>query len=151
MTPKEYTIAAERTVNHALTPDEQLGAQALGLMAEAGEVANAIKKHLYQNRPLNAEHILEECGDTLWSLANIIRMMGGNIETVMSANVAKLKARYPDGFPVVAEETVVYEKTRGHEPLARCNCVDCQAAHRETITGTRLPTGDYPRLEDREG
>lgn len=119
MTPAEYTAAAERTINRDLTPDEQLGAQALGLMAEAGEVANDIKKHLYQGRELDKAHVLEECGDTLWSLANLIRMMGGTIEGVMEANVAKLKARYPDGFPVKCQN--------GPMLFLRCRCQTCKS------------------------
>jgi len=76
MTPEEYIIACERTINRDLTPEQQLQAQYLGLAVEAGEVAGVIKAHLYQGKELDREALLLECGDVLWSLANIYRIRG---------------------------------------------------------------------------
>jgi dCMP deaminase len=71
---------------------------ALGLNGEAGEVAEIVKKELLHGRARDRAHMAEELGDTLWYLARLADEYGISLSEVIAANVAKLEARYPDGF-----------------------------------------------------
>lgn len=70
----------------------------MGLAGEAGELTDAIKKHIFYGKPLDKENVREECGDILWYMALMLNEVGSSFEEVMSMNVSKLKTRYPDGF-----------------------------------------------------
>ena len=100
---RHYQHLAGRTI-----PDDQdtktlLANSALGLCGEAGEVGNLIKKVVFHKHPLTEEQrhwMLEEVGDCLWYLASICTALQANLSEVGMDNIAKLKARYPQGFTV---------------------------------------------------
>ncbi len=96
LTLNEYQRQAQRTANTA--DPIRLATAGLGVAGEAGELAGAIKKHLSHGHDLDKEHIREELGDVLWYLAEIAAALDMTLEEVAEANIAKLKARYPDGF-----------------------------------------------------
>lgn len=98
MTLTEYEQAAARTINPKLSDKERLFDAAAGLAEEAGEVLGQVRKHVYQNRPIDKPELEKELGDALWNIAIAARSAGFSLEQVASANVAKLKARYPDGY-----------------------------------------------------
>lgn len=98
MTLAEYEAHAGRTVNSALSERDRLTDSAAGLSEEAGEILSHVRKHAFQSRPLDRERIAEELGDALWCLAMTARHAGTSLENVAQANVAKLRARFPDGF-----------------------------------------------------
>jgi len=93
----EYQESALRTAKVA-DRRSLLTECALGLAGESGEVADHIKKHHHQGHDLSIDHIKGELGDVLWYVATMARALGLDLSEVASANVAKLKARYPDGF-----------------------------------------------------
>lgn len=68
---------------------------ALGLTGEAGELADAVKKHVIYGRDLDEKNIKEELGDLMWYIAILCDVLDINIEGVMESNIAKLKTRYP--------------------------------------------------------
>ena len=70
----------------------------MGLNGEAGEVIDHVKKVCFQGHELDREHLIEELGDTAWYLAVCAEALGVTLEEVLNRNIAKLKARYPDGF-----------------------------------------------------
>lgn len=99
MTGNEYQEAALRTasgMNYA--HHGMIINGALGLCGEAGEVADIIKKATFQGHKLNTEHIAEELGDVAWYLAITASAIGKSLDEIFSANVDKLRKRYPDGF-----------------------------------------------------
>lgn len=71
---------------------------ALGLTGEAGEVSDAIKKHVFHGHELSVDHMVKELGDVLWYVVFLCRTLNVSMEEVMNRNIAKLKDRYPDGF-----------------------------------------------------
>lgn len=86
---------------------------ALGLCGEAGEVADIVKKHKFQGHKLDAAKVAEELGDVLWYVAITARAIGYDLDLIMEMNIAKLHARYPDGFD--AERSIhraEYEKEK---------------------------------------
>lgn len=70
----------------------------LGLAGETGEFLDMVKKWIFHEKPLDAEHLEKELGDVMWYVAMICKAMGWSLDDVMEKNVAKLQARYPEGF-----------------------------------------------------
>lgn len=98
MTPNEYQKAAMRTSSIDSTNTEHLINGALGLTGEAGEVADIVKKHMFQGHSIDRDHIAKELGDVLWYVAETATAIGYDLEKIMNMNIHKLYARYPDGF-----------------------------------------------------
>jgi NTP pyrophosphatase (non-canonical NTP hydrolase) len=98
MTLDEYQAAAERTINAKLSDQERLLDAAAGLAEEAGEILGIVRKHAYQSRALEKDKLTIELGDALWCLAMTAKSAGLSLEQVATANVAKLRARYPEGY-----------------------------------------------------
>ena len=82
---------------HGYDPGELLNG-ALGLTGEAGEVADLIKKEIFHGHNFKMEDLIKELGDVCWYLALLCNAIGVSLEEVMIKNIAKLKARYPEGF-----------------------------------------------------
>lgn len=96
MTINEYQQAALRTVQG--TKGLNIINGALGLCGESGEVADMIKKSVYQGHNLDIDHLTLELGDVAWYIAIMAEAISLDLETVLQMNVDKLKKRYPEGF-----------------------------------------------------
>jgi len=94
----EYQELALRTAGHHESERKVLIYTALGLTGESGEVAEIIKKAFFHGHPLDREALHKELGDVLWYLAVMADGLGFSLDEIASANVAKLRARYPEGF-----------------------------------------------------
>ena len=97
MLMNEYQRLALRTMNVS-ERREALSLGALGLSGESGEVTDLVKKFLFHGHPLDAEKVKKELGDVLWYLAVLADTCGIPLNDVATANIDKLRARYPDGF-----------------------------------------------------
>ena len=98
----DYQTRALRTAQYPA--DVALSYLTLGLVGEAGEVANKIKKVLrgdYDDDPKKAEHALEEAGfelaDCLWYIAVLADELGVRLDDLAEANLSKLLKRQEDG------------------------------------------------------
>ena len=69
---------------------------ALGLAAEAGEVANKVKK-IMRDGKLDRDGIASEIGDCLWYIAALCRDLNIDMETVAYDNLEKLHGRQKRG------------------------------------------------------
>ncbi len=65
---------------------------ALGLAAEAGEVANKVKKILRDGK-FDREGIADEIGDCLWYIAALCRDLNIDMAEVAMGNINKLQDR----------------------------------------------------------
>lgn len=111
MTNEEYSRLALRTA-----PDAQLEATddndpvvitkgqyrmllgVIGLLGEAGEIAEAIKKHIFHGHGLDLDKLKKELGDVSWYHNHLtVRTAKTSLDAVQEANIDKLKARYPEG------------------------------------------------------
>lgn len=70
----------------------------MGGCTEDGEFLDALKKHIFYGAPLDTVNLLEELGDKMWYIALAITYLDGNLEEVMTKNIAKLRARFPNKF-----------------------------------------------------
>ena len=98
MSLSDYQSSAARTVNPALSPDDRLLDAAAGLAEEAGEILARVRKHRFQQRPLDRDGLVIELGDALWCLSMVASSLGATLDEVADRNLAKLRARHPDGF-----------------------------------------------------
>ena len=97
----EYQDKAEAT---AIYPDSSLVTYTtLGLVGEAGEVAEKVKKiirsgrsHFDMTERENLE-IAKEAGDVLWYLANLSGDLGYTLEDIANLNLEKLASRQARG------------------------------------------------------
>lgn len=94
-----YPTIVAATARTELPKNEQLMNAVLGLSGEVGEVADAVKKHLYQGHELDVDNIAEELGDVLfyWTWLAVL-IMGFDRAEIMLRNADKLSRRYPNGF-----------------------------------------------------
>lgn len=97
-----YQEHAMRTVIAQLA-EGKLHHGVFGLASEAGEVAGILQK-AYQGHgdPFESDevklHLIKECGDCLWMIAEILESVGYGMGACMKMNIDKLKGRYPEGF-----------------------------------------------------
>lgn len=70
----------------------------MGLVTEAGEFQDMLKKHVYYGKELDTVNLKEEIGDILWYCAIALNALDSSFEEVMETNINKLKARYPEKF-----------------------------------------------------
>ncbi len=97
----EYAQEVDRTrirKDSTHTAEQHLVGHALGIAGEAGEVADLIKKWTLHGHPPDDEKLAKELGDVLWYVCAIGADRGISFDTIATANVAKLRARYPNGF-----------------------------------------------------
>lgn len=96
--PNEYQREAEKYANQNLSNMDKLVEGLMGLNGEAGEAIDCIKKNLYQDHPLDTEHLAKELGDVAWYLAEAAGAIGYSLEDILQMNLEKLRKRYPDKF-----------------------------------------------------
>lgn len=94
----EYQRQAMRTANKSLPADEKLLNAVMGMCGEAGEAIDLLKKHRAQGAALDIDRLVKEVGDCLWYIAEFAEASGVSLAEIAQRNIAKLKARYPEGF-----------------------------------------------------
>lgn len=97
MTLNDYQVAADRTSGN-LSPWDKVRNGCYGLNGEAGECIDILKKVEFQGHTFDPEKMLDELGDVLWYVAQAATGLGVSLQEVAEHNIAKLKARYPEGF-----------------------------------------------------
>lgn len=77
--------------------DERLVENTLGLVGEAGEVAEKIKKIVRDKNKMDKEALKKELGDVLFYVAALSNIIGDGLQEVADMNVAKLTDRKDRG------------------------------------------------------
>ena len=98
MTVNEYQQLAMTTLNKELSEKDVLINGVMGLCGESGEVIDIVKKHISHGHELDREKLIYELGDVAWYLAECAYALDLSLDEVLTKNIEKLKARYPDGF-----------------------------------------------------
>lgn len=94
----DYQRQAMRTQGATVAQHERLVLGALGLSGEAGEITDFIKKVVFHGHDLDRAILRDELGDLLWYVAYLLETLDLPLDAVLDGNIAKLRARYPDGF-----------------------------------------------------
>lgn len=69
----------------------------VGISGEAGELLDAIKKHVYYDKELDIENVIEELGDLQFYIQAVMQLINVTDATVKAMNIHKLEQRYPSG------------------------------------------------------
>jgi NTP pyrophosphatase (non-canonical NTP hydrolase) len=88
---------AEKGFNFNAVPKDVLHA-ILGVFTEAGEMVEALGVTAIDGEPLDEVNLDEEFGDVLWYIAVYCNARGISMESLMTKNITKLRARFPDRF-----------------------------------------------------
>ena len=91
----EYQAAAHAT---AIYPQEvALAYVTMGLVGEAGEIANKVKKIYRDHCGILSENdrneISKEIGDVIWYVSELATVIGVSLGDVAANNIAKLQSR----------------------------------------------------------
>lgn len=98
MTINDYQSLAQRTSNNSLSDYDKIRSGCYGLCGESGECIDLLKKHEFQGHELNTEKLIDELGDVLWYIAQTASGLAISMDDIAQRNIAKLRARYPEGF-----------------------------------------------------
>lgn len=83
----------------SLTPEKaDLWHMATGVAGEAGELLDAIKKHVVYNKELDRENVIEELGDLEFYMEKLRQNLGITREETITATIDKLSKRYANGY-----------------------------------------------------
>lgn len=101
---KEYQEKSRKTAMYPKAGDT-FDYPILGLVAEAGEVADKIKKHIrddhiFKPSDMSTEQkteLAKELGDVLWYVAQLATELGADLDTIAAANIDKLYSRLERG------------------------------------------------------
>tara|TARA_R110000803_G_scaffold37255_4_gene80272 strand:+ start:552 stop:908 length:357 start_codon:yes stop_codon:yes gene_type:complete len=95
ITPMEYSYWVEDKI---ITKGEtRLIENTLGLVGEAGEVAEKVKKYLRDNTKVSQKDIVKELGDVIFYATALANYFYSNLPEVMESNMAKLNDRLERG------------------------------------------------------
>ena len=71
---------------------------AMLIFSEAGEILEAVKKHVIDNEELDVENMIEEIGDLKFGIEGLIQDLNLDHEDCIEANIKKLSIRYGDSY-----------------------------------------------------
>ena len=99
MTNDEYQNFVYELANHKTSQlSSQFTHMLLGIVSEAGELADAAKKAVGYGQYVDMDNVVEELGDLLFYLTGMAEYCGYTLEDLMEDNTDKLKKRYPNGY-----------------------------------------------------
>jgi len=82
-----------------ITPEQcELLHAAIGIAGEAGELLDAVRKHVFDGEPLDRENVIEELGDIDFYLTAARLAAKTDLGEVLTYNQAKLTKRYESGY-----------------------------------------------------
>lgn len=71
---------------------------AVGISTEAGELLDAVKKHVFYNKNLDLINVIEELGDLEFYLEGIRQTLLLARKPILAENMRKLTLRYSKGY-----------------------------------------------------
>lgn len=70
----------------------------LGVAGEAGELVDAIKKHVIYNKPLDVDNARDELGDSMYFVTGLMPQLDMSEAEIKQGCIDKLRKRYPAGY-----------------------------------------------------
>lgn len=95
MNTHKYSIWVEGKI--MTTGQDRLVENTLGLVGEAGEVAEKIKKLIRDKTRFSNAEIIKELGDVVFYATALANYYGATLDDVLETNVAKLNSRAERG------------------------------------------------------
>lgn len=91
----EFVNGLKSDTYYNVNPD--LEHAAWGVMTEAAEIADIVRKHKFYGRVLDHGQLTEEAGDLLFFVQLLLNYLNVPLDHAIQKNMAKLGARYPNG------------------------------------------------------
>jgi len=91
---RKFVLSKASECNQAGRIDQGI----IGIATEAGELLDALKKKMFQQRPYDITNLKEECGDLYFYFTELMSAIDTNLIEIMEMNRAKLAHRYKDTF-----------------------------------------------------
>ena len=92
-------IETHRFKDFKPTPEQcELLHAAIGIAGEAGELLDAVRKHVFDEQPLDEDNVIEEMGDLCFYLEAAMQVVNAFRYEVEQENQAKLSKRYEGGY-----------------------------------------------------
>lgn len=101
MNQEEFTLSVKRTESPNFFIEKinpRLLHGIFGLATESAELMDAVKKTLFYGKELDIPNIKEEIGDLAYYLFLILDAIEADWDEILTTNVSKLEARFPDKF-----------------------------------------------------
>ena len=104
MSPNEYiqnalrTAPSEYTFGNTGDVTPRIEHAVIGMVTEAGECLDAIKKSKIHGKPLDKINLIEEVGDVMWYIALLADELGVSFEEIWEKNINKLRVRFPEKY-----------------------------------------------------
>jgi len=95
ITPMSYSAWVEDKI--VTKGDTRLVENTLGLVGEAGEVAEKVKKYLRDDSKVSQKELVKELGDVVFYATALANYFQSNLEEVMQVNMDKLNDRVRRG------------------------------------------------------
>lgn len=95
MTAK-LSVSGESVLQRLSDFQVELLHMAVGISGEAGELLDAIKKHIYYDKPLDYVNVVEELGDLEFYMQGLRSRLGITRDATLTENMSKLGRRYPN-------------------------------------------------------
>lgn len=120
MKPSEYIKQAKRTEPKTykfrktgeVTP--RIEHAVMGIVTEAGELMDSIKKAKIYGQKLDKTNLIEELGDIMWYIALLTDELSTSFEEIWYKNIKKLKVRYPKKYTDKKAKKRNLQKERAH-------------------------------------
>lgn len=95
-----------KDIVESLTPEDAHNLHmAVGIVGEAGELIDAIKKAVIYRKPLDRENVVEELGDLEFYMEGLRQGLNITREETLAENVEKLSVRYGKTYSNEAAQT----------------------------------------------
>lgn len=95
VSPMEYSYWVEGKIT--TKGEKRLVENTLGLVGEAGEVAEKIKKYIRDNTKVSQKDIIKELGDVVFYATALANYFYSNLPEVLETNMDKLNSRAKRG------------------------------------------------------
>jgi NTP pyrophosphatase (non-canonical NTP hydrolase) len=95
MNNRQYSIWVEGKI--MTTGDDRLVENVLGLMGEAGEIAEKVKKQIRDGKLVAGDAIIKELGDVMFYVTALANYYDSDLDEVLQKNVDKLNGREERG------------------------------------------------------
>ncbi len=93
-----YSKSVENNRGHLSNKFEDDIHMMLGVISEAGELADVFKKYMAYGKDIDWVNVKEELGDLVWYIVGFCNINGFTLDDVMETNMRKLSKRYKNGF-----------------------------------------------------
>lgn len=113
----------------------------MGLVTEAAEMMDAMKKFIFYGKDLDIVNLKEELGDSDWYKAIAVDELGTSFEDVWEMVIKKLKARYGEKFnedgainrDLENERTILEKEDKLEYPQYEWHCPNCRTVNPKDI------------------